>query len=163
MRRSFPSLVLILAVLLVGLALPAVAGDRAAVVVAPRPGPGPGGDPGLARLILCLRIIDLSPTQKANIQAILDASKPVLQADADAIKANAEKLRADSEGGADRCVIGQDYMNLRASEKQLSTDVAAVKDQVLAQLTEDQKKKLRGCLEAPGPTAAADVEGGESQ
>ena len=157
MKRSLPSIMLVLAVLLVGAALPALAGDRVVVVVAPRPGPGPGDDAGLGRFIACLRILDLSPTQKADIQAILEASKPILQADADAIKAGAEKLRSDIESSADRCAIGQDTLDLRAAEKKLHADAESVKDQILSKLTEDQKKKLRGCLEAPGPTAAGAV------
>jgi hypothetical protein len=163
MKRSLPSLMLILAVLLVGVALPAVAGDRAAIVVAPRPGPGPGDDAGLGRFIACLRILDLSPTQRADILGLLEASKPILQADADAIKGGAEKLRSDIESGADRCVIGQDTLDLRASEKKLHADAGSVKDQILSKLTEDQKKKLRGCLEAPGPTAAGAIMGDASE
>ncbi|MGH9400082.1 MAG: hypothetical protein ACRD00_06920, partial [Thermoanaerobaculia bacterium] len=162
MKRS--SLTLVLAVLLVAVAaLPASAGDRAVVVVG-RPGPaGPGDDSGLGRFIACLRILDLSDAQKADIQAILEAAKPILQADADAIKAAAEKLRADVEAGAERCVIGQDYLNLRAAEKKLNADAASVKDQIFSTLTEDQKKKLRGCLEAPRTAASAVADGDGSQ
>ena len=163
MKRSLPSLMLVFAVLLVGVALPAAAGDRAAVVVAPRPGPGPGEDARLGRFIACLGILDLSPTQKADILGLLEASRPILQADADAIKAGAGKLRFDIESGADRCVIGQDTLDLRAAEKKLHADAESAKEQILSKLTEDQKKKLRGCLEAPGPTAAGAITGDGSE
>ncbi len=79
MKRS--SLTLVLAALFVAVfALPAFAGDRGAVATVERP--SPTDDFGLGRLIACLRILDLSPTQQADIQAILDAAKPILQADA---------------------------------------------------------------------------------
>lgn len=162
MKRS--SLTLVLAALFVAVfALPAFAGDRGAVAAAERPTAAGPDDSGLGRLIACLRILDLSPTQKADIQAILDAAKPILQADADAIRADAQKLHADVQASADRCVIGQDFLNLRADEKKLHDDVASVKDQILSKLTEDQKKKLKGCLEAPRSTAAAVTEGDGSE
>ena len=162
MKRS--SLTLLPAVLLVVMAgATALAGDRSVVVVE-RPAPAAvADDPDLGRFILCLRILDLSDAQKADIQAILEAAKPTLQADGEGIKAAAEKLRADVEAGADRCLIGQDYLDLRAAQKKLNADVAGVKDQILGTLTEDQKKKLRGCLQAPRNAAAAAAEGDGSQ
>ena len=160
MKRS--SITLVLTILLVAVATaPALAGDRSIVVVE-RPAAA-GDDSDLGRFIACLRILDLSDTQKADIQAILEAAKPILQADDDAIKAAAEKLRADVEAGADRCLIGQDYLDLRAAQKKRNADIAAVKDQILGTLTEDQKKKLRGCLQAPRNAAGAAVEGDGSQ
>lgn len=162
MKRS-PARFVFAALLAACVALPILAGDRSGVVVVARPDPaGPGGDPGLGRFILCLRILDLTPDQKAAISGILDASKPILQADADAIKAAALKLRSDIESGADKCVIGQDTLDLRAAEKNLHADVKSVKDQILSKLTDDQKKKLRGCLEAP-PTAAGASTGDSSE
>jgi hypothetical protein len=162
MKRS--SVQFVFAALFAGcVALPVFAGDRAGVVVVESPGAAaPAADSRLGRFIACLRIVDLSPTQKADIQAILEASKPILQADADAIQADAEKLHSDIGSGADKCVIGQDTLDLRAAEKQLYADAESVKDQILSKLTEDQKKKLRGCLEAP-PTAAGAVTGDGSQ
>lgn len=163
MKRS--SVRFVLAALFVGcVSLPVFAGDRAGVVVVERPGdPSAGDDSGLGRFIACLRIVDLTPAQKADIQAILEASKPILRADADAIQAAAEKLRSDIESGADRCVIGQDYLDLRAAKAKLHADVESVKNQILSTLTEEQKVKLRGCLEAPRRTAAGAVTGDGSE
>jgi len=161
MKRSSLTLVFVLAVAMAGAT--ALAGDRSVVVVE-RPAPAAvADDPDLGRFILCLRILDLSDTQKADIQAILEAARPTLQADGDAIKAAAEKLRADVEAGADPCLIGRDTLDLRAAQKQLHGDIGAVKDQILGTLTEDQKKKLRGCLQAPRDPAAAAAEGDGSQ
>jgi hypothetical protein len=161
MKRS--SVRFVFGALLAGcVALPVAAGDRAGVVVAERPGPSAPGDAGLGRFLLCLRILDLTPAQKADILGVLDASKPILQADADAIKADAQKLRSDIESGADKCVIGQDTLDLRAAEKTLYADTESVKDQILSKLTDDQKKRLRGCLDAP-PTAAGASTGDGSE
>lgn len=162
MKRS--SVQLILFALLVGcVSLPAFAGDRAGVVGVERPGGPAAGDPGLGRFLACLRILDLTPDQKTAIQAILEASRPILQADAAAVQAAAEKLRTDIESGADRCVIGQDALDVRAAEQKLVADVESVKSQIVAMLTDEQKARLRGCVEAPHRTAAGAVTGDESR
>ena len=105
-------------------------------------------------LLRCLRGVDLSDSQKADIKAILDASKPTLQADGDAIRAARQKLSADYDAGADKSVLGQDYLNVRAAAKKLKDDASAVKDQVLGKLTPDQKTTAQSCLDAHhGPGA----------
>lgn len=163
MKRS--SIPFLLAALFAGcVALPVLAGDRAGVVVVERPaGPAVGDDARLGRFLACLRILDLTPTQKGDIQAILEASKPILQADKDAIQAAAQKLRSDIEAGADRCLIGQDTLDLRAAEQQLQADVESVKARILATLTDEQAARLRGCLEAPRATAAGAATGDGSR
>jgi Spy/CpxP family protein refolding chaperone len=105
-------------------------------------------------LLRCLRGVDLSDAQKADINAILDASKPTLQADAQAIRAARQKLNADYDAGADKSVLGQDYLNVRAAVKKLQDDASAVKDQILGKLTPDQKTAAQTCLDAHhGPGA----------
>ena len=158
MKRS--SVLFVLAALLAGcVASPVFAGDRSGVVVVERPGgPSAGDDGGLGRFLACLRTLDLTAAQKSDTQAIFDASKPILQADKDAVAAAAQKLRSDIEAGADKCVIGQDTLDARAAEQKLHADVESVKTQVLATLTDAQKLRLRGCLEAPRAAASSDTE-----
>jgi hypothetical protein len=105
-------------------------------------------------LLRCLRGLDLSDSQKADIGAILQAAKPTLQADADAIRAARQKLNADYQAGADKSVLGQDYIDVRTAMKKLHDDGAATREQVLGKLSSDQKAAAQTCLESHhGPGA----------
>jgi Spy/CpxP family protein refolding chaperone len=124
------------------LTLPALAQD----------GP-PGGmaaalDRHAGGLLRCLRGADLTPGQKADIKAIFDAAGPTLKSDVQAVRDARQKLEADHAAGADKSVLGQDYINLRAAMKKLHDDGAATRDQVLAKLTPDQKTRVQACLDA---------------
>lgn len=135
------------------LALPSLAGDRAAVVMADRPA---RNHRALQRFKECLSILDLQPDQKADIEAILDAAKPTVDADRAAVKTDREKLRQDSNTDpVDPCVVGKDFLTLRTDAKSLRDEVRSVIDQIESGLTPDQKAKLEGCLQAPKDTAAA--------
>jgi len=124
------------------LSLPLAAQDRPSLGLADRLEHHAGG------LLRCLRGLDLSDSQKADIKAILDAARPTFQADAEAIRAAHQKLDADFDAGADKSVLGQDYINVRAAVKKVRDDGQAVKDQVLAKLTADQQTKAQTCLDA---------------
>jgi len=105
-------------------------------------------------LLRCLRGVDLSDSQKTDIKAILDAAKPTLQADGQAIRDARQKLNADYDAGANASVLGQDYLNVRVAVKKFQDDASAVKDQVLGKLTADQKATAQSCLDAHhGPGA----------
>ena len=104
-------------------------------------------------MLRCLRDADLSDSQKADIRGIFDASKPTIQADAQAIHAARQKLNADFDAGADKSVLGQDYIAVRAAMKKLHDDGQAIQDQILGKLTADQKTKVQDCLAAQGPGA----------
>jgi len=103
----------------------------------------------LEGIVRCLSILNLSTEQKTAIAAIVAAARPSLEADAQALRADREKIRSDIESGADKCVIGQDTLNAHADGEKLRTEIAAIRDQVLAQLTPDQQSQLKGCLQAP--------------
>ena len=116
----------------------------------------PGGMRGkmgrhAGHLLRCLRDANLSDSQKADIRAILDASKPTIQADAQAIRAARQKLNADFDAGADKSVLGQDYTAVRAAMKKIHDDGQAIQDQVLGKLSGDQKSTVQNCLAAHGP------------
>ena len=103
------------------------------------------------QLLRCLQGLDLTDSQKADIKAILEASKATIQADAQAIHAARQKLNADYTAGADKSVLGQDYIDMRTAAKKLHDDGAAVHAQVLGKLTPDQATKAQACLGASHP------------
>ena len=126
--------------------LSAYADDRPAAVLA---GHGAGGH-GHQRLRRCLATVDLSADQKAAIATIVAAAKPTLQADAQTVKADHEKIHADISSGADKSVVGQDVLTAHADAEKLRADEGAVHDQIVAKLTPDQQTRLAACL-ASGP------------
>jgi Spy/CpxP family protein refolding chaperone len=143
---------------LVSLALPLRASDRLSVVPADRAGEGTRR---IGPLLRCLSILDLTDQQKGDIRAIVEAAKPSLQADAEAVRTARQKLQEDSSGASiDPCVVGQDFLALRGDLEKIRADLASVRDQIEAQLTADQKAKLEGCLQAVLATASAEAEDG---
>jgi Spy/CpxP family protein refolding chaperone len=132
---------LTLAAVLALLALPGLAQDRAPIARAE----------GRAFPVLrCLRNADLNLTdaQKADIKAVVEAARPVLQAGHDKIRADRQKLHADIEAGADKSVLGQDVLDLHADLKAVQAELASVKDQIASKLTADQKARIGDCLAA---------------
>jgi Spy/CpxP family protein refolding chaperone len=125
------------------LAIPGFAQDRAPVALAG--GPAARG----FHFLRCLRTADLTDSQKADIKTIIEAAKPTLKKDHDTIVTDRQKLRSDIQAGADKCVIGQDALNVHADKTALQADLKSVKDQILAKLTPDQQSKVEGCLAAP--------------
>jgi Spy/CpxP family protein refolding chaperone len=112
--------------------------------------------PGQHHLRECLSILDLTDQQKADIQAILDAARPTVEAEVAAALAARETLRAAVDSiPPDACAIGNDLLAVKAAIATLRTEREAVRDQVLDRLTPDQQARLEGCLDAPRPEAAA--------
>jgi Spy/CpxP family protein refolding chaperone len=146
MKRPLASSGLALAALLIS-TLVASAQERGPIARSDRGGAAPAAR--LEGIVRCLSIVNLSSDQKAAIAGVIAATRPSLEADAQALRADREKLRSDIESGADKCVIGQDALNAHADGEKLRTALAAVRDQVLAQLTPDQQSQLKGCLQAP--------------
>jgi Spy/CpxP family protein refolding chaperone len=112
------------------------------------------------RLRECLAIIDLTDSEKASIQTILDAAAPTLQADADAVKTARQTLKAALEANPpDACAIGADALALKSARETLRTDRQTVLQQVEATLQPDQVSRLEGCIDAPfaSTTAAGDT------
>lgn len=139
---QFPRKITLTALLAVLLALPVLAGDRAGAGFAGR---GHGG--GLMR---CLREAGLSDAQKADIKALFDAARPGFETDVAAIRAARKKLNDDAEAGADKSVLGQDFLNAQAARTKLRNDHSAVQGQVLAKLNGDQKTAVQSCVDSSG-------------
>jgi Spy/CpxP family protein refolding chaperone len=103
----------------------------------------------------CLSILNLTDQQKTDIQAILDAAAPTLQADVDAVKAAHQTLKdALDANPPDACAIGADALAAKAARETLRTDREAVRTQIEGTLTPEQLARLEGCLAAP---SAGDV------
>jgi Spy/CpxP family protein refolding chaperone len=140
------------AVAFAAMTLSALADDRPAAIFAGHA----GGGHELQRLRRCLATVDLSADQKTAIQAIVAAATPTLEADAQTVKADHEKVQADISSGADKCVVGQDLLTAHSDADKLRAAAGAVRDQIVAKLTPDQQTKLTACL-ASGAHGAGPV------
>jgi len=141
MKRPFQTLTLA-ALFAVVLTLPALAGEHSGAAFA---GARHGGSE-----LRCLRAADLTDQQKTDIKAIFDAARPGFEADVAGIRAARQKLDADADAGADKSVLGQDFLDVRDAARKLRDDHSAVRDQVLSKLTADQKTKVQSCLDSLG-------------
>ena len=98
----------------------------------------------------CLRSADLTDAQKANVKAFFDAARPGFDADVAAIRSARTKLRTDTDAGADKSVIGQDFLDTQAASRKLRDDHAALRDRILGTLSGDQKARVQSCLDSRG-------------
>ena len=109
----------------------------------------------------CLRILDLTDAQTADIVAIFDAAKSQAAAIRATLRADRDALKADlSQNPPDPCVIGGDVLKLHADRETARAFFESVREQVLAVLTPEQKARLSGCLQAPRlmePSSAAEA------
>jgi Spy/CpxP family protein refolding chaperone len=137
-----------LAAVLAGiLALPAVA--------QPAAGAGFSGHHGGARPFLrCLRDLDLTDSQKADIKTIVADSRSTLQAAHDTMKADHDKLIADANAGADKATIGQDFLTVKADRQKIQNAISAIQAQVASKLTSDQQSKFQACSASAKNSAA---------
>jgi Spy/CpxP family protein refolding chaperone len=145
MRRSLITMTLA-ALAAVLLALPAAAQDRPPIGVAD--GMAMEARHGGSGILRCLRGLNLSDSQKADIKAILDAARPTFEADIAALKAAHQKIDADYTANAGAAVLGQDYIALRAAGQKLKDDKTATDDLVLGKLDDSQKSAAEACLAA---------------
>lgn len=153
------------------LALPLTAAALVAVLAAPPafaadpapPAAAPAGP--IAHLLKCLTIVDLTDTQKAQIKAILQAEKPVMEALLAELKTDRQAMKAALEANpVDPCAVGAAAIALHTDRQALGAELKSIRTQVEATLTAEQIAKLHGCLHAPrgpAPTAAVEPEDGE--
>lgn len=139
MKRPFQTLTLA-ALFAAVLTLPALAGEHSAGAFAGARHGGPE--------LRCLRVADLTEQQRTDIKAMFNAARPGFEADVAAIRAARQKLDADADAGADKSVLGQDFLDARAAARKLQDDHSAVRDQILSKLTADQKTKVQSCLDS---------------
>lgn len=110
----------------------------------------------LAPYLACLRIVDLTEVQKADVKTIVEAARPTLVALHATLKTDREALRAEITAATpDPCKIGTALLKVEADRKAIGDELKAVRTAVEALLTPEQKAKLDGCLKAPKENAAA--------
>lgn len=158
-RRTLPVVLLAAAIAALTAAAPAFAQAGP---------PGPPAGPMVERpihpfghILRCLAVVNLTDAQKADIKAILEATRPEAEAIAVKIRADHEALKAEMEKTPpDPCAVGTALLTLRADQETARALFEKTRDAVLALLTPEQKAKLAGCLEAP--RAPATLTGGEA-
>ncbi len=134
-------------------ATPAVAQDATAA-------PAPHGP--IVHILKCLKIVDLTDAQKADIKALIEKAKPNLEAIRTQTKTDVDALKALlAASTVDPCAVGNAWLKVRADRKAFWDEVKAIKEGVDALLTPAQVAKLNGCLQAPkdAPTTAAEDPG----
>jgi Spy/CpxP family protein refolding chaperone len=102
------------------------------------------------RFPLCLMVLDLTPEQRTDVAAILQAAWPQFRTDLAAVATARETLRTalDAEP-ADACTVGSATLDVDAALEALRAHGNAVKEQIGALLTPEQKARFEGCLDAP--------------
>ena len=137
------------------LALALVAGPLLAVDPPAGAAAAPKGP--LGAYLSCLRIVDLTDVQKADVKALLEAARPKLDALHVTLKADREALRAAVGATTpDPCAIGKAFLKVGADVKAIGEELKALRTAIEALLTPEQKAKLEGCLKAPKARAADD-------
>jgi Spy/CpxP family protein refolding chaperone len=114
----------------------------------PQQGPKDEGK-GKGPLFHCLRIVNLSEEQQAEIRGILEAAQPTLQALREEIRAQREDLKAILEGDEiDECALGAAIVSVRETEQELRGEMEKLMESIKLVLSPEQAAKLEGCLEA---------------
>ena len=137
------------------LALALVAAPLLAVETPAGPAAAPKGP--LAGYLRCLRIVDLTDVQKADVRALVEAARPRLEALHATLRSDREALRAAVGAPTpDPCAIGTAFLKVEADVKAIGEELKALRTAIEALLTPEQKAKLEGCLRAPRPNAEED-------
>ncbi len=109
----------------------------------------PANGPGHP-LLKCLKIIQLTDDQQAQIKAILQTEKPKLEALHTQIVADRQALKTAIEAvPQDNCAIGAALVKVGADKKAIEAEHQFIRTSVEALLTSEQLAKLQGCLQAP--------------
>jgi len=152
LRTSVVPMAAALALALV--AVPLLAADPSTGAAAAPKGP-------LGGYLSCLRIVDLTEVQKADVKVLLEAARPKLEALHVTLKADREALRAAVGAPTpDPCAIGKAFLKVETDVKAVGEELKAVRTAIEALLTPEQKAKLEGCLKAPKPNAEDEGEEG---
>ncbi len=114
----------------------------------------PAGQPAgpAGRILACLRVVNLTDAQKAQVKTILETARPALSAAAENLKDATAALRALMQADSkDACAIGNAVLAVEAAKDAMHQELVKVRTQIEAILTAEQKAMLAGCLAAPHP------------
>lgn len=99
----------------------------------------------------CMMLMNLTDTQKAQIQLILLASEPAFNTLATQLETDHDALVAlAGAANPDACAIGRAYLQEQADVKALQARADVVRGQITALLTPEQAARLQGCIDALG-------------
>lgn len=120
--------------------------------------PAPAADPDAARggrlgeLMHCLSVIGLSDAQKAEVRAVLEAEKPIVEGLLQQLKTDHDALEAAlAANPPNGCDVGTAFLKVHADGEALKAEFAKIKSSIGAILTADQRARLEGCLAGKTP------------
>jgi len=117
----------------------------------PGPGPGPGqGHERMARAIHeAMSILDLTDAQKTKVKAIFATQRTENAAFRAQVEADRAALKAAAAAAnPDPAVVGAAFLKVRAHGQAVAGKMKAVRAQIDAVLTPEQKAKLDGWIAA---------------
>lgn len=136
---------------LFGAAVLTAAGVLAAANGFAQPGPetGPGRDRMAHAVRQAMSILDLTDAQKARVKAIFAAQKTENAAFRAQVEADRAALKAAAAApNPDPAVVGAAFLKVRANGQAVGAKMKAVRGQIEAILTPEQKAKLDGWIAA---------------
>jgi Spy/CpxP family protein refolding chaperone len=112
--------------------------------------PAPGGPGRFAHGIrAAMATLDLTDAQKTKVKAIFESHKGEGQAFREQAKANRQALRAAaSDAAPDPAAVGAAFLKVRADGEAAQAKMKAVKGEIDAVLTPEQKAKFEGWIAA---------------
>ncbi len=123
------------------LALALVAAPLLAVDAPAGPPAAPRGP--LGAYLACLRIVDLTEVQKADVKALVEAARPRLEALHATLKTDREALQAAATAATpDPCKVGAAFLKVQTDVKAIGDELKALRTAIEALLTPEQKAKL---------------------
>ncbi len=128
-----------------------LAGALAASSAFAQPAPGQGPGPGrFARGIrAAMATLDLTADQQTKVKAIFESRRDEAQAFRSQAQANRDALKAlASAPNPDPAAVGAAFLKVRADAQAAKDRMKAVKGQIDAVLTPEQRAKLEGWLAA---------------
>jgi Spy/CpxP family protein refolding chaperone len=115
----------------------------------PGPGPGPGHDRMARAVHQAMSILDLTDAQKAKVKTIFAAQRSENAAFRAQVEADRAALKAAAAAvNPDPAAVGAAFLKVRADGQAFGAKMKAVRGQVDAILTPEQKAKLDGWIAA---------------
>jgi Spy/CpxP family protein refolding chaperone len=99
----------------------------------------------------CLAVAELTEEQKQAARAAFEAARPAIETARGALRADKDALRAliDAEN-PDANAIGAQVLKIEADKKALRAEVAKAAESAKADLTDEQRNLLEGCMRSQG-------------
>ncbi len=126
-----------------------LASALAASVSLAQPAPGQGPGPFARGIRAAMAVLDLTADQQTKIKAIFQSHKDEGQAFRAQMQADRAALKAAASAATpDPAAVGNAFLKVRANRKAAGEKMKAVKAEIDAVLTPEQRAKLEGWLAA---------------